>query len=412
MGGNGNGAPVGIDDLNLYGSTLSIDNAEVSAARGTDRYLDLVRIKRRSIAPPFEDPVTLAVNAAQPLVEAAGPDAFELLIVATESGFDFGKPLSSYVHRHLGLGTRCRNLEVKHACYGGTAALQLATAWLRAGTAPGRKALVVTTDLPGNQFGEPAELTPGTGAVAIALSAEPRVMALHDAAGYAALEVYDTARPTATGHWVDEVLSLGAYLDLLEASYAHFRDQVPAQALDQDLDHLVYHMPLESLIQKAHGVLLETHGVEPDDDTVARSFERMVRPSLSYCSETGNIFSGTLYAGLASLVDSRPSPRDGARVGLYSYGSGSCAEFFAGTLQPAARETVGAHRIADHLAQRRALTIDQYERIVLDREAIAGVAHWTPARDLPPGHYEQAYAGRRRLVLESVKDFYRRYAWS
>jgi 3-hydroxy-3-methylglutaryl CoA synthase len=410
LGGNGHGVPVGIDDLNLYGTTLSIDNALVSAARGTDRYLDLVRIKRRSIAPPFEDPVTLAVNAALPLVEAAGRDAFELLIVATESGFDFGKPLSSYVHRHLGLATRCRNLEVKHACYGGTAALQLAVAWLRAGTAPGRKALVVTTDLPGNQFGEPAELTPGTGAVALSLSTEPRVLALDDAAGYAALEVYDTARPTATGHWVDEVLSLGAYLDLLEESYAHFRDQVPASSLDQDLDHLVYHMPLESLIRKAHGVLLEAHGDEPDGDAVARSFERMVQPSLSYCSETGNIFSGTLYAGLASLVDSGPRPR--ARVGLYSYGSGSCGEFFAGTLGQDARATVGAHGIASHLGARRALTLEQYERIVRDREAIAGVAEWTPARDLPEGHYEEAYAGRHRLVLDSVKDFYRRYAWS
>ena len=35
--------------------------------------MDIVRIKRRSIAPPFEDAVTLAVNAARPLVEAAGP---------------------------------------------------------------------------------------------------------------------------------------------------------------------------------------------------------------------------------------------------------------------------------------------------------------------------------------------------
>ena len=314
------------------------------------------------------------------------------------------------MHRHLGLGSRCRNLDVKHACYGGTASLQLAASWVRGGLAPGRKALVVTTDVPGNQFGEPAELTPGTGAVALSLAVEPRVMVLDDAAGYSALEVYDTARPTSTGHWVDEVLSLGAYLDLLEGAYAHFREQVPARALDQDLDHVVYHMPLESLAHKAHGVLLEAHGDEPDADAVARSFERMVRPSLSYCSETGNIFSGTLYAGLASLVDSqRPA---GTRVGLYSYGSGSCGEFFAGILGADAAATVGARRIADHLRARRALTIDEYETIVRQREAVIDVAHWTPARDLPPGHYEEAYAGRRRLVLDSVKDFYRRYSWS
>ena len=404
--------PVGIDDLNLYASTLSVDNAEVAAARGTSKYMDIVRIRRRSIAPLWEDPVTLAVNAAKPLVAAAGPEAFELLIVATESGFDYGKPLSSYVHKHLGLGSRCRNLEAKHACYGGTASLQLASAWVRSGAAPGKKALVVTTDVPGNQFGEPAELTPGTGAVAISVSAEPRVLTLDLQSGYAAREVYDTARPTATGHWVDEVLSLGAYLDLLELAYAHYRSQRGVVPLAEDLDYLVYHMPLESLVRKAHAVLLEESGAEADEKSAERSFEGMVAPSLRYCGETGNIFSGTLYAGLAALIDSDPPPPSGARVGMYSYGSGSCAEFFAGSLGSEARAVVGAQRIAERLLARVRLTLPDYERIVLERESKALVSDFTPDRETPAGHFEEAYRGKGLLVLDRVKDFYRHYAWS
>lgn len=402
--------PAGIDDLNLYGSTLSVDNALVAEARGTSRYMDIVRIRRRSIAPLCEDPVTLAVNAARPIVEAAGRDAFELLIVATESGFDYGKPLSSYVHRHLGLTSRCRNLEAKHACYGGTAALQLACAWVRSEAAPGKKALVVTTDLPGNQFGEPAELTPGTGAVALSVSAEPRVLALDLSSGYAAREVYDTARPTATGHWVDEVLSLGAYLDLLELAYEHYRSQRGGVPLEEDLEHVVYHMPLESLVRKAHQILLgESEGAAGDNGD-GGSFERMVAPSLRYCEETGNIFSGTLYAGLAALIDSDTPPRPGARVGMYSYGSGSCAEFFAGTLAETARSVVGGRRIGAHLARRRQLSLPDYERIVLEREAKALCPEFTPERDTPAGHFEEAYRGSGLLVLESIKDYYRRYA--
>jgi 3-hydroxy-3-methylglutaryl CoA synthase len=406
--------PVGIDDLNLYASTLSVDNALVAEARGTSRYMDIVRIRRRSIAPLCEDPVTLAVNAARPIVDAAGPDAFELLIVATESGFDYGKPLSSYVHRHLGLGSRCRNLEAKHACYGGTASLQLACAWVRSEAAPGKKALVVTTDLPGNQFGQPAELTPGTGAVALSVSAEPRVLALDLASGYAAREVYDTARPTATGHWVDEVLSLGAYLDLLELAYGHYRSRRGEVPLEEDLDYLVYHMPLESLVRKAHEVLLAESAARADGNGggAGRSFDRMVAPSLRYCAETGNIFSGTLYAGLAALVDSDPPPRPGARVGMYSYGSGSCAEFFAGTLGHAARSVVGARRIGKHLEARRPLSVPDYERIVLERESKALCPDFTPERETPAGHFEEAYRGSGLLVLEGVKDYYRRYARS
>ena len=405
------GPAVGIDDLNLYASTLSVDNALVAEARGTSRYMDIVRIRRRSIAPLCEDPVTLAVNAARPIVEAAGRDAFELLIVATESGFDYGKPLSSYVHRHLGLTSRCRNLEAKHACYGGTASLQLACAWVRSEAAPGKKALVVTTDLPGNQFGQPAELTPGTGAVALSVSAEPRVLALDLASGYAAREVYDTARPTATGHWVDEVLSLGAYLDLLELAYEHYRSQRGRVPLEEDLDHVVYHMPLESLVRKAHEVLLgESESGPGGNGDAGRSFERMVAPSLRYCAETGNIFSGTLYAGLAALIDSETPPRPGARVGMYSYGSGSCAEFFAGTLAGTARSVVGARNIGAHLARRRPLSLSDYERIVLEREAKALCGAFTPGRETPAGHFEEAYRGSGLLVLESVKNYYRRYA--
>jgi 3-hydroxy-3-methylglutaryl CoA synthase len=374
--------------------------------------MDIVRIRRRSIAPLWEDPVTLAVNAARPLVEAAGPDAFELLIVATESGLDYGKPLSSYVHRHLGLTSRCRNLETKHACYGGTASLQLACAWVRSQAAPGKKALVITTDVPGNQFGEPAELTPGTGAVAMSVAAEPRVLALDLTSGYAAREVYDTARPTATGHWVDEVLSLGAYLDLLELAYAHYRSQRDGVSLAEDLDYLVYHMPLESLVRKAHEVLLAEAGDGADGGDAGRSFERMVAPSLRYCAETGNIFSGTLYAGLAALVDSEPAPAPGSRIGMYSYGSGSCAEFFAGTLGAQARGVVGARRIAEGLAARRPLSLAAYEKIVLDRESRALCPDFTPERDTPAGHFEEAYRGKGLLVLESVKDHYRRYARS
>jgi 3-hydroxy-3-methylglutaryl CoA synthase len=247
----------------------------------------------------------------------------------------------------------------------------------------------------------------------MSVSTEPRVLALDLASGYAAREVYDTARPTATGHWVDEVLSLGAYLDLLELSYGHYRSQRGEVPLEEDFDFLVYHMPLESLVRKAHEVLLAESGAEAGlNGGAGGSFERMVSPSLRYCGETGNIFSGTLYAGLAALIDSDPPPRPGARVGMYSYGSGSCAEFFAGTLGDAARSVVGARRIGEHLAARRPLSLADYERIVVEREARALCPDFTPERETPAGHFDEAYSGSGLLVLEGVKDHYRRYARS
>jgi 3-hydroxy-3-methylglutaryl CoA synthase len=212
--------PVGIDDLNVYGSTHSIDIETIARARGrAGKGLQAVQFLRRSVTPPSEDAVTLAVNAARPVVDAAGRDAFTLLIVATESGVDYGKPLSAYVHHLLELSPECRNFEVKYACHGGTTAVQLAVSWIRSHAAPGAKALVVMTDLARQHLGDPAELSAGSGAVAAVVAADPAVLRIERATGYACREVYDVARPTATGEWGDALLSLAAYLDLLELAW-------------------------------------------------------------------------------------------------------------------------------------------------------------------------------------------------
>ncbi len=402
---------VGIDDLNVYGSSLCVDNAEVAAVRGHARYLDIVGIRRRSVAPPFEDAVTLAVNAARPLLESIDPSQVELLIVATESGNDLSKPLSSYVHRHLSLPSRCRHFEAKHACFAGTLGVQLAAAWIRSGTAPGKKALVLTTDLAGWFQGQPAELTPGTGAVALLVSQDPRVLELEPGSGYAAKEVYDTARPAATVHWVDEVLSLSAYLDLLEETWEAYRSAHSVASLESHFARIAYHTPLVSLVRKAHQIVVESLDPDATESAVSASFERFVRPSLRYCEQLGNIFSGTLYAALASLLDSEP-PAPGERVGLFSYGSGSGAEFFSGLVAPTARGTLARHALAARLAARRQLTFDEYETVMRMRHDTAYDADLVPSRDCPAGLYEEAYRGKSLLVLDRVAHHHRQYARS
>ena len=82
----------GIDALNVYGGVAQIPAEAVFAGRGLDpgRYGNLM-MRHRSVALPFEDPVTHAVNAARPLVEQldeAQRQRIELVVTATESGLD------------------------------------------------------------------------------------------------------------------------------------------------------------------------------------------------------------------------------------------------------------------------------------------------------------------------------------
>ena len=124
--------PVGIEAINAYVGRASLGVEQLFEARGLDdRRLGNLMMERKSVNLPCEDPVTNAVNAARPLVQALTDDErdrIELIIVGTESGLDFGKPISTYIQHYLGLTRRCRSFEVKHACYGATAALQAAAA--------------------------------------------------------------------------------------------------------------------------------------------------------------------------------------------------------------------------------------------------------------------------------------------
>jgi 3-hydroxy-3-methylglutaryl CoA synthase len=406
--------PVGIDDLNVDGSTLSVDSAVIASERGlTDRDLQMVGFDRRSLLPPYEDAVTLAVNAGRPIVESAGRDSFELLIVATESGLDWGKPISAYVHQYLGLPARCRNFEVKHACYGGTAAVQMAVAWVRAGSAPGKKALVVMTDVARRHLGDPAELTAGTGAVAVAIAAEPRILQVEPASGFSCREIYDVARPTATGEWADTVLSVAAYLDLIEEAWENYQRATGMRfALDERFRYLVCHTPLIALVRDAHRLLLETDRGHLPVSEIRESFRSMVEPGLRYGRELANIYSGSAYCLLAGLIDGTAELDPSTRIGICSYGSGSCAEIYGGVVAETARATVRRNRIDEHLAARIPVNVDQYERLVKETEAILVAKDYEPARDFVPGHFTRRYAERERLVLMRIENYHRRYGWS
>src|SRR4029453_12401982 len=115
---------IGIEKLGVSPCALSLDITDLCEARGLDagNFRGRLFCDERSVMGPLEDVITLAVNAATPLLTDADRDAIRLLIVATESAPDQEKPVSSWVHHHLGLRSDCRNFEVKHACYGATGA--------------------------------------------------------------------------------------------------------------------------------------------------------------------------------------------------------------------------------------------------------------------------------------------------
>ena len=139
---------IGIESLNIYGSSMKVDQRKLAEARGKDpqKVVDDFLIDTRSLIPLWEDAVTMGANAAKPLMEDIDPDSIGMLIVGTEGSVDFGKPISTNIMGALGLSGNVRNYETKHACYSGVAAIDTAVNWLASGLNGGRKALVISTD--------------------------------------------------------------------------------------------------------------------------------------------------------------------------------------------------------------------------------------------------------------------------
>lgn len=410
---------IGIEAINAYVGRLCIPVRALFTDRGLalDRFANLM-MDAKSVNLPCEDAVTNAVNAAKPLLDALSDDErqrIELLIVGTESGLDFGKPLSTYVHEYLGLPARCRSFEVKHACYGGTAALQSAVGILSASPVAGARALVVAADAPSKAargtYWEPSE---GAGAVAMLVGRDPSVLDLDvGASGFHTYEVMDTARPSTEADLVDSDLSLLAYLSCVQACFEHYRDRVPGADVLRTFDYLAFHTPFAGMVKGAHRALLRSQVRLPAEQTDA-DFTRRVVPSLAYPQQVGNLFSAALYLALCSLAENGDFAT-ARRVGLFSYGSGCASEFYSGVVSPRARRATGAgpsRSVADALAERQTLTVTEYDALADPGPRAFGVRTATLDTAGYEPFFRKLFDGQGLLVLDRIDNYHREYRWT
>lgn len=386
---------VGIDLISFYTSNYFIDLKTLATARGVDpnKYYTGIGQEKMSIPPPDEDIVTMAANAALPLVQQVDPATIDLVLLGTESGVDQSKSAGVFVHGLLDLPKRCRTVELKEACFGATAGLQLAISHVRA--RPGSRALVLGSDVARYDLGSPGEPTQGCGAVAMLVSANPRTLVLDPESGMFTDDVMDFWRPNYRDQaLVDGKYSTKVYLQALEECWKHYHEQTGRGFTD--FATMCYHLPFTRLAEKAHERLAKTCGVELGEDDI----DRQIGDSLRYNRITGNSYSASLYVGLCSLLDRATDELAGRRVGLFSYGSGCVAEFFSGVVQPGFREHIRAAAHEKMLAERTELSFQQYEDIFnLRFPTDGGDHHFTRYRT---GTFRLAGVSQHKRLYERV----------
>jgi hydroxymethylglutaryl-CoA synthase len=408
--------PVGIERIGLYAGQFATDSVAIAVARGRNRddIMNQVMVEERSVIPPYEDVVTLAVNACKTILSSEDLASIELLIVGTESGVDDSKPISSWVHRFCGLPANCRSFDLKHACYSGTAALKMAAAWVRLGIHPGKKALVVCADYSRPclvEFGY--DFVGGGCAVALLVGAEPKILEFElSRAGYWTDEVADVFRPTSRLEIGDNQVSLYSYLDALDGAFDHYEEAVGGRVdYESAFKKHIYHAPFPGMTLHAHKTMLG-RWAKHDDRYVEDSFRRKVACGLLFARRLGSCYGASNFVCLLGLLETCSDLAGGDRLSVFSYGSGCHGEFYDAVVGSDAVRAARSLEIDAYLAKRRRLSLKEYEAVETARRESTDLPDYQPRPGLLDLEFGELYEGKGLLVLDRVERFQRHYRWS
>ncbi|MCP4680475.1 MAG: hydroxymethylglutaryl-CoA synthase [Deltaproteobacteria bacterium] len=360
---------IGIDAIAAYVPKFYLDLKTLADANDMDsaKYYQGLGGHRMAVLAPGEDPVTMAAEAAHTLIQRfeISPTNIGMLVVGTESAVDGAKPIASYVHGILNLPRACRTFDLKHACYSGTAALKMAADWCASRAGTGVQALVITTDVARYGVGSAGEPTQGAGAIAFLVGQNPRLFTLDEGMDAVYSEnVMDFWRP----HYRSEAVvqgqvSIDSYLNLLERTYSAY--EATSERHLRDYDYLLFHVPFPKMAYKGFRRLYEREESIARTgcfgaDSMDKAFDKRVKPTLWANREVGNIYTGSLYLSLASLLEKERYRLTGAQLGLFSYGSGCCAEFFSGKIPDGASEWTDRIGLHEAFSKREELDYQQY----------------------------------------------------
>lgn len=403
---------VGIEKIRVYPGSLSLNLAELAMARGYDvnhLHKELM-IFERGVNPVWEDAVTMAVNAAKLMLSRQDLDTIGLVIVGTETGLDSEKSLSSWVHAFLGLPSNCRHFEIKSACYSGTAALKMASSWLLSGTTrPGQKALVITTDQSLHALGQPWEYIGGAAAVAMLVSDQANFMEIDPSEfGIYAHEVSDVIRPLPWLETGNSEHSLFSYMEALLGAYDDYIDHTEPIDFTTAFKYNIYHMPFSGLSLRAHKQLMRANTAY-DNASIRESFAAKTQPSIRFPQRIGASYGGSVFIAMLSLAHYAESLQAGDAVGIYSYGSGSCAEFYRATVGANAKEIAAQAQLEEQLTKRKQLSISEYEAFENTRLEMMQNGDFQPDLTMAGNVFESHYENQGLLIYRGSKNYYRSY---
>jgi len=365
-------------------------------------------LERMSILDLHQDVVTMASNAVLRLLrqQKMNPEDVGRLYVGTESGVDGSKPIASYVLSNLksifGDAFRnCDGVDLTFACIGGVDALENCLDYVK--LRPDKKAIVVTTDFAKYDLGSTGEYTQGAGAIALLVSANPRLISIDGEFGVATEGVFDFFKPRRyfpkqeLGIDIpEEVVSVyreqpvfdgqysnACYIKQIKEAYSHFKvlngkNGIGFDDWSQILMHLPYCYQARRTFVEIYADEL-THGNEAelrDMRAIAKSagylefVQNRIQPSEMGSAKVGNIYTGSIFLGLLSTLSYLRDTNEnieGRTFGFLAYGSGSKAKVFEGRISKEWRAAMDGVDLFGYLDELEAIDFGTYEDLYCGR---------------------------------------------
>lgn len=364
---------VGILAMELYVPSQYVDQTELEKFDNVSagKYTTGLGQQKMAFCSDREDINSICLTVLQRLIERNNLNLHDIgrLEVGTETIIDKSKSVKTFLMSLFEKegATDIEGIDTTNACYGGTAALFNAINWVESSSWDGRNAIVIAGDVAVYNKG-PARPTGGAGAVAMLIGPDaPLVFDCGVRASYMR-HVFDFYKPDLSSEfpYLDGKLSIECYLSALDNCYNLFCKKM--QKVDTNfkgllsLDGMLFHTPYCKLVQKSlarlcfndflnaskevreknFSGLLEFSNHKREETYFDRDLEKAfmkhsqdlfnekTKPSLHVATNIGNMYTASLYGGLASyLISKSPDQLIGKKFALFSYGSGLASTMYS-----------------------------------------------------------------------------------
>lgn len=335
-------------------------------------------LHKMSFPDVHQDVVTFAANAVYKLIqqENLNPKDIARIYIGTESSVDSSKPIATYItsllEHQFGEGSfnYCDTLDMTFACIGAVDALQINLDFIRLN--PTKKAIVVATDNAKYDLNSTGEYTQGAGAIAMLVTANPRVLAFTQVVGVSAQGVFDFFKPrryvikedilntTDNPEWFgileneiafykeqpvfDGQYSNQCYINRTSEAYFKYKEITNQKGkLYESWENILMHLPYCFQARRTFvEIFVKENNLTEDIKTISKSPEYLefvnqtIFPSEIASGQVGNMYTGSIFLGMLSTLCFHLQENTNItnkKFGFIAYGSGSKSKVFEAEVQ-------------------------------------------------------------------------------